>query len=379
MASPPLAGLRILEMAGIGPGPFCGMMLADHGAEVIRVERPGASGLTEAARDPLLRSRRTIMLDLKKPEAIAAVRRIAATCDGLIEGFRPGVMERLGLGPEALLADNPKLVYGRMTGWGQTGPLASEPGHDIDYIAISGTLHALGEAGRKPVAPMNLVGDFGGGGMMLAFGMVSALLHAQKSGEGQVIDCAMTDGAALLMSMIWTFRAQGTWRDERGVNLLDTGAHFYDTYETADGKFISIGSIEPQFYAALLKAAGLADNPKFGRQMDESQWGELKSRLTQIFLTKTRDEWCGLMEGRDVCFAPVLSLAEAPGHPHNVARRTFVDIADVTQPAPAPRYSKTCTDDPRMPSSESDYEEILGQLGYGADHISILREMLVVS
>ena len=378
----PLEGLRIIEMAGIGPGPFACMMLADHGAEVIRVERPGgvqAGPAGDPAKDVLLRSRRTIAVDLKSAKGITIVRDLVRSADGLVEGFRPGVMERLGLGPDVLMADNPRLVYGRMTGWGQFGPYAAAAGHDINYIALAGALHAFGRAGEKPTPPINMVGDFGGGGMMLAFGMVSALLHAQKSGEGQVIDCAMTDGAALLMSMIWTFRAQGTWRDERGVNLLDTGAHFYDTYETADGKFISIGSIEPQFYAALLKAAGLADNPKFGRQMDESQWGELKSRLTQIFLTKTRDEWCGLMEGRDVCFAPVLSLAEAPGHPHNVARRTFVDSADVTQPAPAPRYSKTCTDDPRMPSSESDYEEILGQLGYGADHISILREMLVVS
>ena len=348
----PLEGLRIIEMAGIGPGPFACMMLADHGAEVIRVERPGgvqAGPAGDPAKDVLLRSRRTIAVDLKSAKGITIVRDLVRSADGLVEGFRPGVMERLGLGPDVLMADNPRLVYGRMTGWGQFGPYAAAAGHDINYIALAGALHAFGRAGEKPTPPINMVGDFGGGGMMLAFGMVSALLHAQKSGEGQVIDCAMTDGAALLMSMIWTFRAQGTWRDERGVNLLDTGAHFYDTYETADGKFISIGSIEPQFYAALLKAAGLADNPKFGRQMDESQWGEL------------------------------LSLAEAPGHPHNVARRTFVDIADVTQPAPAPRYSKTCTDDPRMPSSESDYEEILGQLGYGADHISILREMLVVS
>ncbi|WP_426168587.1 CaiB/BaiF CoA transferase family protein [Sandarakinorhabdus sp. DWP1-3-1] len=341
----PLSGLRIIELAGIGPGPFAAMMLADHGAEVIRIDRPGAR---IDARDPLLRSRRLIGLDLKSPEGKAKVRELVTSADGLIEGFRPGVTERLGLGPDVLLADNPRLVYGRMTGWGQTGPYAQAAGHDINYIALAGALHTYGRAGEKPTPPINMVGDFGGGGMMLAFGMVSALLHAQKTGQGQVIDTAMTDGAAVLMSMIWGFRANGIWSDDRGTNLLDTGAHMYDTYETGDGKWLSIGSLEPQFYAELRRLAGLAEDKDFDAQMDRAQWGPLKDRLTALFLTKSRDEWCALMEMTDVCFAPVLSMAEAPTHPHNAARGTFIEVGGVMQPAPAPRYSVTATDTPRM-------------------------------
>nr|WP_310523057.1 CaiB/BaiF CoA-transferase family protein [Polymorphobacter sp.] len=341
----PLSGLRIIELAGIGPGPFAAMMLADHGAEVIRVDRPGAR---IDARDPLLRSRRVIGVDLKSAEGKTLVRDLVRSADGLIEGFRPGVTERLGLGPEVLLADNPKLVYGRMTGWGQTGPYSQAAGHDINYIALAGALHTYGRAGEKPTPPINMVGDFGGGGMMLAFGMVSALLHAQKTGVGQVIDTAMTDGAAVLMSMIWGFRANGIWSDERGTNLLDTGAHMYDTYETSDGKWISIGSLEPQFYAELRRLAGLAEDKDFDAQMDRGAWGPLKDKLTALFLTKSRDEWCALMEMTDVCFAPVLSMAEAPGHPHNAARGTFVEVGGVMQPAPAPRYSVTSCDTPRM-------------------------------
>jgi alpha-methylacyl-CoA racemase len=341
----PLSGLRIIELAGIGPGPFAAMMLADHGAEVIRIDRPGAR---IDARDPLLRSRRLIGVDLKSPEGKAKVRELVKTADGLIEGFRPGVTERLGLGPEVLLADNPKLVYGRMTGWGQTGPYAQAAGHDINYIALAGALHAYGRAGEKPTPPINMVGDFGGGGMMLAFGMVSALLHAQKTGEGQVIDTAMTDGAAVLMSMIWGFRANGIWRDERGVNMLDTGAHFYDTYETSDGKWISIGSIEPQFYAELRRLAGLTEDKDFDAQMLMPEWPRLKEKLTALFKTKTRAEWCSLMEMTDVCFAPVLSMAEAPHHPHNAMRGTFIEVDGVMQPAPAPRYSLTQTATPVM-------------------------------
>jgi alpha-methylacyl-CoA racemase len=321
------------------------MMLADHGAEVIRVDRPGAR---IDARDPLLRSRRLIGVDLKSAEGKAKVRDLVRGADGLIEGFRPGVTERLGLGPDVLLADNPRLVYGRMTGWGQFGPYAQAAGHDINYIALAGALHAYGRAGEKPTPPINMVGDFGGGGMMLAFGMVSALLHAQKTGQGQVIDAAMTDGAATLMSMIWGFRANGMWSDDRGTNLLDTGAHMYDTYETGDGKWISIGSLEPQFYAELRRLAGLADDPDFDAQMDRRQWGPLKAKLTALFATKTRDDWCALMEMTDVCFAPVLSMAEAPAHPHNAARGTFIEIGGVVQPAPAPRYSVTVTDAPVM-------------------------------
>jgi alpha-methylacyl-CoA racemase len=341
----PLSGLRIIELAGIGPGPFAAMMLADHGAEVIRIDRPGARIDT---RDPLLRSRRLIGVDLKSAEGKAKVIDLVKTADGLIEGFRPGVTERLGLGPDVLLADNPRLVYGRMTGWGQTGPYAHAAGHDINYIALAGALHTYGRAGEKPTPPINMIGDFGGGGMMLAFGMVSALLHAQKTGQGQVIDTAMTDGAAVLMSMIWGFRANGIWSDDRGTNMLDTGAHFYDTYETSDGKWISIGSIEPQFYAELRARAGLVEDKDFDAQMDRSQWPALKAKLTALFLTKTRDQWCALMEMTDICFAPVLSMAEAPAHPHNAARGTFIEVDGVMQPAPAPRYSLTQTDTPRM-------------------------------
>ncbi len=337
----PLKGVRIVEIAGIGPGPFACMMLADHGAEVIRVERPGALDGTGIAGDPrkdvLMRSRTIVTADLKTAEGVEAVRQLVATADGLAEGFRPGVMERLGLGPDDLLAVNPRLVYGRMTGWGQTGPYSQAAGHDINYIALAGALHAYGRKGEKPTPPVNMVGDFGGGGMMLAFGMVSALLHAQKTGEGQVIDCAMTDGAAVLMSMVWQFRALGMWADERGVNLLDTGAHFYDTYETKDGKYVSIGSIEPQFYALLREKAGLTD-PAFDRQMAAPQWPALKEAMEAVFKTRTRDEWCGEMEHTDVCFAPVLSLEEAPAHPHNRARGAFVAAQGVIQPAPAPRF-----------------------------------------
>jgi alpha-methylacyl-CoA racemase len=332
----PLTGIRILELAGIGPAPFCGMMLADHGAEVLYLHRPGQP---PNPRDPLLRGRIPVEVDLKSAEGIAQVHALAAEADGLIEGFRPGVMERLGLGPEALHAANPRLVYGRMTGWGQTGPLAQAAGHDINYIALSGALHAFGRAGEKPTPPVNAVGDFGGGGMLLAFGMAAGLLQARISGQGTVIDCAMSEGSALLMSMIWGFRQTLGWRDERGVNLLDTGAHFYDSYETADGKFVALGAIEPQFYAAFRKAAGLEDDPDFDAQMNPAAWPALKAKLEMLFRTRTRDEWCTLMEGTDICFAPVLSMAEAPGHPHNVAREAFVEREGVVQPAPAPRFA----------------------------------------
>jgi len=342
----PLAGINIVEFAGIGPGPFCGMMLADQGATVTVLHRPGR------APDPRLalsRSRNLVPIDLKSDEGIETARNLVKNADGLIEGFRPGVMERLGLGPDVLLADNPKLIYGRMTGWGQYGPLASAAGHDINYISISGALHAFGRAGEKPTPPINMVGDFGGGGMMLAFGMVSALLHAKTGGTGQVVDCAMSDGSAALMAMIFDFHNIGQWQDERGVNLLDTGAHFYDTYETGDGKFISIGSIEPQFYAELRQVAGLADDTDFDAQMDPRQWSALKEKLTALFKTKTRSQWCDLMEGTDICFAPVLSLTEAKEHPHNVERQTFVDVGGLKQPAPVPRYSVTVSDPPKRP------------------------------
>jgi alpha-methylacyl-CoA racemase len=377
----PLGGIRILEIAGIGPGPFAGMMLADHGAEVIRIERPHAPpGLAPAHTDILVRNRRAVAIDLKKPEGVAVLRDLARGADGVIEGFRPGVMERLGLGPEVLLADNPKLVFGRMTGWGQTGPLARTAGHDIDYIALAGALHAYGRAGEQPTPPINMVGDFGGGGMFLAFGMVSALLHAARTGQGQVIDCAMVDGAAVLMSMIWSFRAAGFWRDERGVNLLDTGAHFYDTYETADGKYMAVGAIEPQFYAELRRLAGLAEDKDLDAQMNFAEWPRLKHRVAAAFRTRTRAEWTAIFDGTDACVSPVLSMAEAPSHPHNAARGTFVEASGVVQPAAAPRYSATPTGAPVMATGDTgaDTDQVLGALGYAPDKIAGLKAARII-
>ncbi|NTZ43105.1 CoA transferase [Altererythrobacter sp. SALINAS58] len=373
----PLSGITIVEFAGIGPGPFCGMMLADHGAEVIRIDRAdGRRGGTTPAntKDVLARGRRSIALNLKSEKGVDLARNLCGKADGIIEGFRPGVMERLGLGPEVLLAHNPKLVYGRMTGWGQTGPYAQAAGHDINYIALAGALHHFGRAGEKPTPPINMVGDFGGGGMMLAFGMVSALLHVANGGEGQVIDAAMTDGTAVLMGMIQGMRNMGVWSDERGANMLDTGAHYYDTYETADGKYISIGSIEPQFYAELRRLAGLEEDAEFDRQMDRSAWSSLAGKLADVFRGKTRDEWCAIMEHSDVCFAPVLSLAEAPEHPHNKTRGTFVEIGGSLQPAPAPRFDQTQSVVPK-PAVESghDTDAILYELGFDADACTELR------
>lgn len=338
-----LQGVTVIELAGIGPGPFCGMMLADHGARVIRVERPGTTGRfgDSGNRDILNRNRERIELDLKDPAAIVQLKELVGSADALIEGYRPGVIERMGIGPDVLLALNPKLVIGRMTGWGQSGPMAPLAGHDINYIALSGALHSYGRKGVKPTFPVNAVGDFGGGGMMLAFGVVAAVLHARSGGAGQVVDCAMVDGAAILSAMTYTFLGNGQWRDERGVNLLDSGTHFYDTYETSDGKWISLGSIEPQFYALLMEKTGLAGDPDFAQQMNPAKWDDLKERMTALILTRTRDEWCRVMDGTDICFAPVLSLREAPQHPHNIARSTFVEDGGMVQPAPAPRFSAT--------------------------------------
>lgn len=339
-----LAGLRIVEIASIGPGPFCAMMLADHGAEVLRIERPGdplGAAAPLGGRDVLLRSRRTHVLDLKDPAGVAAVRALARDADGLVEGFRPGVMERLGLGPDLLLADNPRLVYGRMTGWGQTGPMAPRAGHDINYIALAGNLHGYGRAGGKPTPPINAVADFGGGGMMMAFGMLAGIMAARRTGRGQVIDCAMVDGAGLLGAMTWSFLAQDAWTDERGVNLLDTGAPFYDSYETADGRHVAIGALEPQFYALLLDRLGVADDPLFARQNDRAAWPAMRARLEALFRSRSRDEWTALFDGCDACFAPVLSLAEAPRDPHSRARDSFVAVDGHIQPAPAPRFSAT--------------------------------------
>ncbi|MEO5808600.1 MAG: CaiB/BaiF CoA-transferase family protein [Sphingomicrobium sp.] len=349
----PLSGLTIIELAGLGPGPFAAMMLADHGAEVIRVERAGMIGVPN---DPLLRGRRSISLDLKREECRAVVRRLAAKADGLIEGYRPGVMERLGLGPEALIAANPKLVYGRVTGWGQHGPLAQEAGHDINYIALTGLLHGIGPK-ERPVAPVNYLGDYAGGGMMLAFGMVAALLAVQRGGAGQVIDAAMTDGAALIGALTFGMRAAGAWRDERESNLLDGGDPAYGIYRCADGKFIAVGAIEPQFRASLFKGLALP--------LESSH-----EQVAAVFATRGRDAWAAHFAGTDACVAPVLDLGEALVHPHAIARQSFLDIDGVFQPAPAPRYSDAVLDRPLPPRREGqDGAAILAELGYGTDEI----------
>jgi alpha-methylacyl-CoA racemase len=350
MASGPLTGLKIVEFQGIGPGPFCGMLLSDLGADVIRIDRAGKGGRAATPANVESRGRRSIALDLKNPDDVETTLKLIEKADGLIEGFRPGVMERLGLGPDDALARNPKLAYGRMTGWGQTGPLSHAAGHDLNYIALTGALGAMGRKGEAPYPPLNLIGDYGGGALYLAFGLLAAVISARATGEGQVIDVAMTDGAASLSSMFFGMRAMGVWSDEREDNLLDGGAHFYDCYETSDGKYISLGSIEPQFYALLLEKAGLSD-PDFQHQMDRKRWPELKTKLATVIKKKTRDEWCEIMEGTDICFAPVLSMAEAPDHPHNKARETFVNYEGVTQPAPAPRFSKTPGAIQRPPAS----------------------------
>jgi len=341
--SGPLSGVKVLELAGIGPGPFCGMLLADMGADVLRVDRAQEADLglpVEPKYDVMARGRRSVALDLKRPESVAMVLAWLAKADVLIEGFRPGVTERLGLGPDACFARNPRLVYGRITGWGQDGPLAQAAGHDINYIALTGALHAIGRKGEAPVPPLNLVGDFGGGGMVLAFGIACALFEARASGKGQVIDAAMTEGAASLMAIFYGRMAAGHWRDERGVNVLDTGAPWYDAYETADGKHVAIGSIEGRFYAELIERLGL-DPKALPGQFEFTRWSELRAAFSAAFRTRTRDEWCKEMEGTDVCFAPVLSLTEAPQHAHNRARGAFVEMDGVTQPAPAPRFSRT--------------------------------------
>lgn len=338
MASGPLNGVRVLEFAGIGPGPFCCMLLSDMGAEVVRIDRAGARAFRK---DATARGRRSVALDMKQPADVETALALIEKADVLVEGFRPGVMERLGVGPDAALKRNPKLVYGRMTGWGQTGPLAHAAGHDINYIALSGALHAIGRKDEAPAPPLNLVGDYGGGALYLAMGICAALFEAQRSGQGQVIDAAITDGTASLMSVMYSLRASGIWSDDRAGNLLDGGAHFYDVYKTADGKYVTIGSIEPQFYALLLDKLDLKDDAAFSAQMNKSEWPALKEKLAAVIKTKTRDEWTELLEGTDVCFAPVLDMAEAPGHPHNVARQTFVDVGGLVQPAPAPRFSRT--------------------------------------
>ncbi len=377
----PLDGVKVLEIAGIGPGPFCATMLADLGAEVVRVDR--ADRVQPPSDRPffdlLSRGRRSLGVDLKSPEGVELVLRLVEQADVLIEGFRPGVATRLGIGPDACLERNPRLVYGQMTGWGQDGPLAQAAGHDINYIALAGALHPIGRADEPPVPPLNLVGDFGGGGLLLAFGIVCALVERQSSGKGQVVDAAMVDGASALMTIIHGMRHAGIWTDERGANLLDTGAHFYEVYETSDGKYVSIGSIEPQFYAELLERTGLAGED-LPHQMDRSKWPEMKKRLAKIFKAKSRDEWCEIMDGTDVCFAPVLSIPEAYEHPHNRARGTFVEVDGAMQPAAAPRFSRSATAKPGTTAYPVQHtDETLLDWGLSPDELKKLRESKAIA
>jgi alpha-methylacyl-CoA racemase len=374
----PLHGVRVIELAGIGPGPYAGMMLADMGADVLRVDRSSAVGDKDGQpTDVLGRGRQSVGIDLKHPDGRDAVLKLVESADALIEGFRPGVTERLGLGPDDCLARNPRLVYGRMTGWGQEGPYAPTAGHDINYIALSGTLSLIGRRGAAPTPPVNIIGDFGGGGMFLAFGVVCGVLEASRSGQGQVIDAAMIDGAAALAAMMWGFKAAGSW-GERGTNLLDTGSWYYDVFETSDGSYISLGSLEPQFFAEMIRITGLADDVDGGGpippQGDRSTWPAAKERLSALIKTKSRDEWCALMEGTDVCFAPVLDLDEAPEHPHHRLRGTFVEVDGVVQPAPAPRFSRTpgsIRNSAPAPGAQTD--SALASWGFDGDEIARLH------
>jgi len=375
----PLAGLKIIEMVGLGPGPFAAMMLADMGADVIRIERkldpdaPNPYPMLGTKFDVMARGRRSLALDLKSPRARQLLLELVSKADALVEGFRPGVMERLGLGPDACMERNPKLVYGRVTGWGQDGPLAPAAGHDLNYVALSGMLAAMGRNSSPPAPPLNLVGDFGGGGMMLAFGVVCALLESRTSGKGQVVDAAMVEGAALLGAMMYGMRAYGQWKDEREANLLDGGAPFYDTYACLDGKFIAVGAIEPQFYDQLLKRTGAAD-PALGPQWRAQSWPEQKRKFADLFATRTRAQWCALLEGTDACFAPVLDMGEAPLHPHNAARRSFVEVEGVTQPGPAPRFSRSRPEIQRPPPAPgADGAQILLDWGWPAQAVDALQ------
>ena len=372
--SGPLAGLRVVEVAGIGPGPFAGMLLADAGADVIRVDRPGGGAVTGRL-DVVGRGRRSVAVDLKRPEGVEVVLRLAERAEVLFEGFRPGVAERLGIGPEPCLARNPALVYGRMTGWGQDGPLAPAAGHDIAYIALAGMLHMVGRAEEPPPPPINVVGDYGGGGMLLAFGILCAVLEARRTGRGQVVDAAIVDGTALLTSLFHGLRAAGRWSDARSANLLDGGAPFYGSYECADGRYVAVGALEPKFSAELLDRLGVAPDDELRRRLyDPSAWPELRLRMAELFRGRTRDEWTALLEGTDACFAPVLSLAEAPSHPHNAARGTFTEVAGLVQPAPAPRFSATPGGiSGPAPEPGTDTDEILRECGYGEAEAAALR------
>ncbi|WP_295525976.1 CaiB/BaiF CoA-transferase family protein [uncultured Pseudacidovorax sp.] len=372
----PLAHLTVIELAGIGPGPFACMLLADMGARVIRIDRPPTPARSDL--DALMRNdsvvdrgRQSLALDMKDPRAVEAVLRLVAQADFLVEGYRPGVAERLGLGPAVCHARNPRLVYGRMTGWGQTGPLAQTAGHDINYVALSGALHAIG-TGPQPLPPLNLVGDYGGGGMLLALGLLAAHAQVQASGQGQVVDAAMTDGAALLMAAIYGMKAKGFWQDARQSNFLDGAAHFYGTYECSDGRHVAIGAIEPAFYRQLLERCGI-DDPAFERQWERGEWAALRERLAAVFRTRTRDEWCAVFDGSDACVAPVLSMEEVAAHPHNAARQTFVAPDGVLQPAPAPRFDRTPSVLPGVaPRAGADTEALLAQAGYPASEVAAL-------
>ena len=377
----PLQGYKIVELAGIGPGPMCAMLLAELGAEVVSVDRIQEAGLgvgMPARFNLLRRSRRSVAVDLKKPQGVATVMRLIERADALIEGFRPGVTERLGLGPQDCAARNPRLVYGRVTGWGQDGPLAKAAGHDLNYIALTGALHSIGRRDQPPTPPLNLVGDFGGGALYLALGVVAAMLEARESGKGQTVDAAMVDGAASLMTAAYALHAAGVTNNNRGENVLDSGAHFYDVYETSDGRHIALAAIEGKFYARLLELTGISPD-SLPHSRDRDEWPQLKARLAAIIKTKTRDEWCALLEGTDACFAPVLDLEEAHRHPHNRARQTFASVDDVVQPNPAPRFSRTPTQikgPPPAPGEQTD--EVLADWGFSETEIARLREIDVI-
>ncbi len=371
----PLDGVRVIEIASLAPAPFGCMVLADLGADVLRVDRPDRSGRQALPPiDPLCRSRRSIRLNLKDPAGVDVLLRLIDGADVLVEAFRPGVAERLGFGPDVCAARNPRLVYARMTGWGQDGPLAETAGHDIDYIAVSGSLDPIGRAGQRPLPPLNLVGDFGGGGMLLAVGVLAALLERERSGLGQVVDAAMVDGSALLASFLYGLRAAGAWQDERGTNVLDGGAPFYDTYATADGRYLAVGALEPKFFDELLARLGI-DGAGLPAQYDRAGWPELRARLTEVFAGRTQAEWMGVFAGSDACVAPVMSPRDAPGHPHNTARATFIDVGGVTQPAPAPRFGRTACDPPSPPARPgADTDDVLAGLGISAADITSLRD-----